>query len=334
MNRFQSLSIFLLTVIPICCFGQQQGAIPIRIPDSPTPRCINYNTDQVWLTLYRVVTTKKNGWFTSQNQAEIVINVQVKTQPQSDKPLAFPLSNKVNIQNYGTGQISVPVEYTLVSGLALKAGTTASPVYYTGFGVDTTLVNLSGKHGLGTALDALDQIVGSKKLPIPDNPISQAAGYLLDFANTAITNSITNQNAEDRYTTASLALNFDPDGTCAGPSADGQGFETTGTKAILMADGVQGPGYVPIDQTGSYCWTADTQPSFVLKATPKAGATPCSDASYSSKYLPVTNNYVAYFLQKRQVSGHLGASNAARDKQESKKLCDALGLTESCPAAK
>jgi hypothetical protein len=201
--------------------------------------------------------------------------------------------------------------------------------------VDTTFVNLKGKHGLGIALDVLDQVVGSKKLPIPDNPYSQAAGYLLDFANKAVTDSITNQNSDDKYTTASLALNFDPEGTCAGNSPDGQGFETTGTKAILMSDGVQGPGYIPIDQTENYCWTAATQPSFVLKAAPKVGNTPCSDPSYKAKFLQVTNNFAAYFLQKRQVSGRLGASNATRDKREALQLCSALRLTrEMCPGAR
>jgi len=325
----------VICFLPSICVGQQHGGIPVRIPDGPGAKCINYNTDQVWLTLYRVVTTKKNGWLTAQNQAEIVLNVQVKTQPQSDKTLAFPMSAKVNIRDYGTGQVSIPVEYTLVSGLALTQGTGDKAVHYTGFGLDTTLVNLKGKRGLGVALDALDQIVGSKKLPIPDNPYTQAAGYLLDFANKAVTQSITDQNADDKYTTASLALNFDPTGTCGAGSPTGQAFETTGVKAILMSDGVQGPGYVPIDQTDKYCWTAATQPSFILRVAQKAGSTPCSDPSYDSKYVQVSNNFVAYFLQKREVAGHQGPSNAARDKRESLQLCTALGLkAAACPGAK
>src|SRR5690348_8823555 len=67
---------------------KNSGGVPVRIPDAPAPRCINGSTDQVWLTLYRVVMTKKSGWFTA-NQAEIVITVQVKTKPQSPQNLSY-----------------------------------------------------------------------------------------------------------------------------------------------------------------------------------------------------------------------------------------------------
>src|SRR5713226_9962260 len=113
-----SLLASLFALLPSFCFGQQHGGIPVRIIEGPTPRCINYNTDKVWLTLYRVVITRKTGWFTADNHAEIVLNVQMKTHPQSEKTLAFPLSSKVNIREYAPGQVSIPVEYTLVSGLS------------------------------------------------------------------------------------------------------------------------------------------------------------------------------------------------------------------------
>jgi hypothetical protein len=316
------------------CFGQQKGGVPVRIPDQPAPRCINGTTDQVWLTLYRVITMKKNGFFSRENQAEIIIKVQVKTQPQVTPALSYPLSTTVNIRDYQVGQVSIPVEYTLVSGLGLKTSdANKKDVFYTGFGVDTTLVNLRSKGGLGSALQALADITGSNKLPIPDSPYTQAAGYLLDFANKAVTNDINSKNQDDKYSTASLALNFDPDGSCAGSGPGGQGFETTGTKAIVMADGLPGDMLVPIDQTGDFCWTADVLPSFVVKAVKKVGGTPCTDASYATKYKPITNDYVAFFLQKRAMPGHLGADSVAKqDVKDSKALCDLLGINK-CPAA-
>jgi hypothetical protein len=313
------------------------GGVPIRIPDQPTPRCINGSTDQVWLTLYRVVMTKKSDWFglTSSNQAEVVITVQVKTKPQSTQNLSYPLSSKVSIREYNTGQISLPVEYNLVSGLNLKQkDANGHDVIYTGFGVDTTVINVKSEGALGATLAALAQLTGSKKLPIPDTPYTQAAGYLLDFANTAVTNEIANQNADNKYTTAALAFNFDPDGLCNDSAGDGQGFETSGTKAILMADGIPGDGYVPIDAAGDYCWTAETRPVFVVKAAKKQGDKACTDLSYATLYKPITNNYVAYFLQKRTPAAHLGGQETVqRDIEESKTLCALLEVAD-CPAAK
>jgi len=70
----------------------------------------------------------------------------------------------------------------------------------------------------------------------------------------------------------------------------------------------------------------------VLKAARKAGDLSCGDKSYSALYRPVTNNYVAYLLQKRSSAPKLGGDDGKQDKQESRRLCDLLGLAH-CPAA-
>lgn len=338
MNRqIVWLRVFLVyasTYMGGAAVAQNNGGVPVRIPTGPTPECINTSTDNVWLTLYRVIETKKNGFFSKENQAELVVTVKVQAKPQASQSLSFPLSTKVNIRPYSAGQVSIPVEYTLVSGLALKQTDGSNhPVTYTGFSVDTTLVNLKSRGGLGSALQALSDITGSNKLPIPDTPYTQAATYLLGFANKAIQNDIDAKNGDDKYTTASLALNFSDQGSCSGGGPSGQGFETTGTKAILMATGVPGDGYVPIDQTNSYCWTADVTPSFVLKATKVMDGKACSDPSYTAKYKQVTNDYLAFFLQKQTTGGHLGPSVVQKDLADAKKLCDVLGVS-NCPAAK
>jgi hypothetical protein len=334
--------LFGLCIMTLCSAKDNKdnnGGIPVRIPNAPDPDCINSSTDQVWLTLYRVIETKKNGFFTKENQAEIVVTVKVEARPQpTGDPLSFPLSKKVNIRPYGQGQVSLPVEYTLVSGLALTQPDDkdkTKQVKYTGFGVDATIVNLKSANGVGSALQALSEMTGDKKLPIPDNPYSQAGTYLLGFATKAIQKDIDNKNADDKYSTASLALNFSDSASCKGGGPTGQGFETTGTKAILMAEGVRGDGYVPIDQTNGYCWAADVTPSFVLKAAKISPGKACTDSSYASQYREVTNDYIAFFLQKQTaVGGHLGANKVLkRDLTNAQRLCDALGVTE-CPAAK
>jgi hypothetical protein len=328
------LVVLCTTVSTSAAQAPLKGGVPIRIANAPTPQCIKSSTDKVWLTLYRVVEPKKAGFFTSENQAEVIVTVKVQSEPQTSTSLSFPLSVKVNTADYGRlGQVSLPIEYTLVSGLPITQAQKSGSVTYTGFSLDTTLVNLKSRNGLGSAISALSTITGSNKLPIPSNPYSQAATYLFGFASTAIQNDIDAKNAADKYTTASLALNFSGNSSCEG-GPTGDGFETTGTKALLMEEGNRvDDGYVPIDQTNDYCWTAETTPSFVLKAAKKNAGKQCSDTSYADLYKPIANDFIAYFLQKQTVSKTLGTNpQIISDKKNAKKLCDALGNSE-CLAA-
>ena len=311
-----------------------KGGVPVRIANAPKPLCINSVTDKVWLTLFRVVETKKGGFFTSENQAEVIVTVKVQSEPQASAPLSFPLSVKVNTADYGrSGQVSLPIEYTLVSGLPLTQKQTSGTITYTGFSLDSTLVNLKSQSGLGSAISALSTITGNNKIPIPSNPYSQAATFLFGFASTAIQNDINAKNANDKYSTASLALNFSGNSSCDG-GPTGEGFETTGTKAILMESGNHGDeGYVPIDQANNYCWTAETTPSFILKAAKMVNGKACTDAIYNSNYKPIANDFVAYFLQKQTVSTKLGPnSQLSSERRNAQKLCDALGM-KYCLAA-
>jgi hypothetical protein len=325
-----------MVVLSCALHAQQQGGVPVRIDNEPGSNCINSATDKVWLTLYRVVESKKNGFFSKENQAEIVVTVKVQSDPQAPQALSFPLSTKVNIRPYGNGQISLPVEYTLVSGLNLQQKSGGNTVNYTGFSVDTTLVNVRSKGGLGSAIDALSSITGSNKLPIPDNPYSQAANYLLGFASKAIQSDIDDKNADDKLSTATLSMNFSSNSSCTSGGVNGQGFESTGTKAILMASGIPGDTLIPIDQTEQYCWAADVKPTFVLKAAKAVAGKACGDSSYNSLYKPVSNDYLAFFLQKQtNAPAHLGGGpNKLRQQEikDAKALCDLLGV-KSCPAA-
>jgi hypothetical protein len=304
----------------------QSGGVPVRVPsvDGLPTQCIDASKDRVWLTLRRLITTKGGGWFRKDNSVEVVINAQVRTDPPPAKPLSFPLTTEAKFGDAPSGQFSVPIEYPIVSGLALTQG----DVTYTGVGVAITLLNLQDRTKLGSALQALSTITSSAKLPIPASPYTQGLTYLLDFANTAVTNDITAHNKDDKAVSGALDFNFDPDGKCNGD------FETTGTKAIIFSAGIQGPGLIDIRQTGDYCWSADLTSTFVLKAAKKEGSIPCQDRSYDSKYKEPTNNYIAFFLNKRTVSKKLGPdSDVERDRQESLSRCQANGITErsQCP---
>jgi hypothetical protein len=343
MNKVSwMMRVFSLLALSGPIAAEERGGVPIRIDGEPTPQCVNGATDRVYITMYRAIITKKSGFLSSEKQAEIVINVHVSTEPQSAQALTYPLSAKVNVDQYPNGQVSLPVEYTLVSGLALsqsdgKGGT----VSYTGFGLNATVVNLRSKNGLGTALESLQQVTSSGKLPIPSSPYTQAAGYLLDFANKAVSADIDSKNADDKYTTAALALNIDPTGTCASPGPTGQGFEKTGVKAILMADGAPGAQLIPLANVTDYCYAADITPVFVIKAARKNGAVACSDPSYNAQYNAISNDYLAFLLQRRPIStgGHtLGPPTPAQTRyrkaiDQSLVLCKLLGLQNNCKAA-
>jgi hypothetical protein len=332
---------FLCMLFESCLFSsvalaQQQGGITVRIDNEPDPKCIDSATDKVWLTLYRIVESKDRGFFSNENQAELVVTVKVQAEPQPPQPLSFPLSTKIDIRPYENGQISLPVEYTLISGLDLRQDNDGKTVLYTGFSVDTTLINLKSRGGLGSAIDALSSITGSNKLPIPDNPYTQAANYLLGFANKAIQNDIDEKNSDDKLSTATLSMNFSSDSSCASGGVTGQGFESTGTKAIVLATGVPGDMLIPIDQTDQYCWVADVKPSFVLKATKLVAGKKCGDAGYNTMYRPISNDYLAFFLQKQSnAPAHLGGGpnrQRQQDVGDAKALCDLLDV-KFCPAA-
>ena len=151
------LAIGLIAHFVPSSLGQvNNGGVPVRIPNAPDAKCINASTDEVWLTLYRIIESKKKGFLTRETEAEIILTVKVQAKPQPPQPLSFPLSNTVEIAAYSVGQVSIPVEYTLVSGLNLKqTGTDGKAVTYTGFAVDETLVNLRSANGLGATLQAL-----------------------------------------------------------------------------------------------------------------------------------------------------------------------------------
>src|SRR5439155_2952635 len=96
MRRSCVVTPLLVAVTQACATSPsyaQGGAVPVRIPvvDGQSRRCINSSSDQIWLTLRRLVTTRKENWFTRDNSVAAIINVAVKAEPQPGKPIVFPL---------------------------------------------------------------------------------------------------------------------------------------------------------------------------------------------------------------------------------------------------
>lgn len=295
------------------------GDVVVRIADGTSTRCINPARDQIWLTLRRVIIDKSKGWLTKDTAVALIINASVTTKPSTIK---FPLAAQANLRDFATGQVSVPVEYNIVDGLSL----TQDKSKISGIELELTVINLKDRAALGVALQTL--VDTANKLPIPDNPATQASTYLLKYANDAVSAAMKAHNEQNQNKSATIALNFAPDGQCEG--AGRAGFESTGTKIVLQGSGVRGPGYVDVSAVNDYCWMAETSPAFVVKAAKSIANTRCTDAAYKAKFVAITNNYVGFFLNAVGSSGVLG-SDIETDKKASLERCKQHGIAaKSC----
>lgn len=301
-------------------FAQGNGAIPVRIPDGPHSRCINGASDRVWLTMRRVITDKNGGWLTKDTTISVIATVLVHSDPEAAKPLSFPLTTEATLESYGTGQVSVPIEYSMVDGFNLSQPNGQSSVKYTGFQVDLTLLNMKGKTKWGSGLQALDTV--AKKLPLPASPITSTATYLLDFANNAVTSDLNAQDTSDKVKAATITLNFDPTGSC-----QSEDFESTGTIAIVQGGPPKDGYFVDISRPDDYCFSADLRPAFVLKAAGKDPSKACTAANYTPQWNQVSNDYVAFFLNAVASPGHLGG-HPTTDKADSLARCRANGIAD------
>jgi hypothetical protein len=307
------LLIVLSLLAPRLVSAQIDGGVIVRIPDGLTSTCITPK-HQVYLTMRRLITTRNVGWLREDRAVGLLINAAVLA---SDKRVNFPLASQVNVRQYAAGQVSIPVEYSVVSGLPL----TQDKNVYSGLQLDLTLLNIQARTGWGKALEALVEV--SKNLPIPATPFVTASSYLLDFANKAVQKEIDAINTDDKSKSATLAMNFDPTGQCAA----GRDWERTGTLAVVQQAGPTGSGHIDVTKTDEYCWAADLKPAFTLKAARKDPSKSCLAQDYKPTFFSVTNNYVAFFLNALPASRTLGVVDA--EQKEAIERCLAHGVSAS-----
>ena len=284
--------VLLLHQLPTTSYAQ--GAAILRIQDESS-HCINPTRERVWLSLRRLITQRTRGWFSEDDSIAILVKANVTTDPPANERISYPLMSEFTFGTYPTGQVSVPVEYFVVSGLNLLQ----DDYLYTGLSVELTLLNIRQRNSWGNALKALGEITDN--LSIPASPAAQAGSYLLEFTNSAVDRDLEDQDENDKARSAALALSFDPTGTCGNDQNDD--FERTGTFAVIQSTGAAGDGLIPIDRTDEYCWDADLRPEFILKAAPKPSGGVCDDQVDANEYIRVSNNYVAFFLNARLADG-------------------------------
>lgn len=294
-------------------FGQ--GAVIVRIPDGSPTACIDASKDKIYLTLRRVITNKKGNWLVEDKSVGVVINATVQ-KAQADN-IKFPLMSEATLSGFSRGQVSVPIEYTVVSGFPLKQ----EDIGYEGVRLEMTFLNKKGRTSWGRLMQALAE--SAKDLPIPTSPATVASSYVLKFANNAVQKEIDAVKDDEKAQSATLALNFDPSGKCEGKSRVGSDFERTGTLAIVQATGGPG-GLIDISKTNEYCWTAELTPAFVLKAAAKNPNKACDAPDYRPEYKQVSNNYIGFRLEALTVERRLGVDEAAR--KAALQRCQAHGI--------
>ena len=313
-NKWLVATVLLFESATAIAEVKPDGGTIVRVPDGAASSCIDGKKDAIWLTLRRVITTKDSDWLTKDNSVGVVIETLVRTDPPAPKAISFPLLAEATIGNFSDGQISIPIEYSIIDSLKLMQGQTR----YTGLQIEITLINKRSKNRWGNALVALQEV--TKKLPIPGDPILQSASYLLDFANRAVSMEIETLAKDDKSKGATIAVTFDPSGKCVDES-----FEKSGTLAVIFAKGTKGPGYVSIDQASEYCWTADLIPAFSLKAAVRPANGACPEGGGNPEFRPVTNNYTAFILNSQPVT-KLHASDTDPDRASALRRCNANGF--------
>ncbi len=66
----------------------RDGAIVVRISDGTSDHCINGSSESVWVSLRRLITQKRSGWFTRDQEVGVLLRTTVTASTQ-DNDRAF-----------------------------------------------------------------------------------------------------------------------------------------------------------------------------------------------------------------------------------------------------
>ena len=324
-NRRTLCFILSFSVALVACYlpasaYAQGGSRLIRIDDGANSQCVDPSGDILWLSLRRLITQRDTGWFTDDTSVVILAKAEVTARPGVGKSILYPLMSEVNFhEDTEEGSVSLAVEYSIVDWLELNQ----IDQQYTGLTVELMLLNIRDRTPLGNALAALREVAAK----IPTSPATQATGYLLDFANSAVDKDLDDHDANDKAISARLRLLFAPNGQCSGDGSDD--FASSGTIAWIQSTGIPGPGLISVLDAGQYCWKAETVQVFDLKVTPKRDGTPCDDPSYEdAEFMFVTNDYVGFVLTALPANpGRLSASERSAYLSEAYARCEVHGIS-------
>jgi hypothetical protein len=310
--------------------AQSQGGFspPIRVATPITGRCVNAKTDEVTVTLRRIVTQKYGGFFTQDDKAGVTVMATLNG--TGDASAKTPSVNQVDVQKEKNGQVSLALEYAVADLLVLSQGSTVTK----NIQLDLFMAKTRGKNTFGTILDVAGQALS--KLPIPSNPYTTGASKFLQFANQAI-QSQTGAQAALQFASLTLAFN-DRDQSDVNACLN-DGFQPTGALAVFRDTGPANTQLLPIaDLSQKYCFRYTTQFTYELQYVPRP-ATGCTNTPENAWH-EVPNDYVMVIInaQKPPTTSNKSLSNMPpnekalweqqrrTDLKESKALCNAMRL--------
>jgi hypothetical protein len=277
------LKLGFLTVVFVFSSGiaNAQGGKIIRIPTPTNARCINRRTDEVTITLRRIVTQKTGGFFTETNKAGVAVLSTLNADNQP--PAKTPSVNVIDVKTEPRGQVSLPLEYPIASNLVLRQGNAIT----NNMQLDLYLEKTRDRNGFGNLLNTAGEVLG--KLPIPANPFLTATNQFLDFANKAIQKDTTDGGSK---LFASITLQFN-DGDATLQACMENDKQTTGAIAVVSETGAHGVNPLPVaDLQKNYCWRYSTDITYEVQYVAKPATGICTSLPASAPWTELPNDYV------------------------------------------
>lgn len=307
-----------LASISLYALADYEGGIPVRIPGT-NQICINTNEHKISLHLRRFLVGKDENWFSQDRQVGLLLETAISSEnweTGETKKQAFPKLFKSDVSRYKRGIVSIPVEEKLFHNFDLKKGTTN----YDSVEISFTILKKKKKANFGIALEKLDEI--SKSIPASIDPFSTSFKFFADYANSVVSESLTEQNNVDSsLSDAKLVLSFSSDEKCE------QDEQKTGIIAVIKSNADRIENTIDIAKINKYCIEATYTPSFSIQYSNKNddGTCPTNLSSFNELQNPYTL-FVLNASKTNQKDGVAGAEINNEMIQGNKERCELLSI--------
>lgn len=245
------LTLTLLVMTP-SAFAEYPGGAKVIEVDDEIPRVtFNPKLHTVSLFLESVRLAKESGWFTKEKEFALGIDVTIESKVQGKgTPDSYETSRvfKIDVSQFGKGALAIPLKSLKVfQGYDLSGKTPDNKNYVVRYiNVTPKICRKKEATDFTKTLGAIFEL--SNKLPIPNNPYTEAANEV----GAAIKN-ITTAQIQDSLNSSwfgEFGIDFMPTATESGPSKT----RKTGATALIfgMAEDAQDKGRLDVNNLKKY----------------------------------------------------------------------------------